>query len=136
MGKIILTIISFVILLISFIMIVSAEEPLYGKNGVLVYQDHIIKKVCHPFMPCGVQRIDIPSNYKKNIYNNNVRDNTNADGTYPNSPPGFFQIFSPYYDPAHQTRHYNPAMIYKVSSNNKNYNDKNDFNQVNRKIIR
>ncbi len=112
-NKSLLVIISCIILSILFTSLVSAEEPLYGRNGVLVYKDHIIKKVCYPFMPCGITRIDIPSyNDHKNTYHNNQLQRTSTTST--NSPPGFFRIFSPTYDPTTDTdknQNYNRIIV-------------------------
>ena len=123
--KTISIIILFAILSLSLISLISADYQdgyIYAGNGVIVYPGYILKQVCHPFMPCGVERINIPS---YNQYNYNTNTNTvTGDGDALSkefSSPGFSQVIadqrSATYDPLYDSNNYN-----QQNYRNKNYN--------------
>jgi hypothetical protein len=105
---------SFVILSLSIITLVSAtyaSNYIYAGNDVVVYPTYVLHTVCHPFMPCGVEKISIPSS-KNN--NNNQMQSPKTDGQefYDElSSPGLSQVIkdqnSPTYNPYYYDNYYN-----------------------------
>jgi len=103
----------------SFIKADYASNYVYAGNGVVVYPTYILKTTCRAFMPCGVERINIPSDDDRN--NNPVRDgNVLFDEL---SSPGFSQTIhdqrSATYDPLyHQDRNHNQIIIVDSKQDN------------------
>jgi len=111
-NKIISLVILFGILSISLISLSSAENYIYAGNGIVIYPNYILKTVCHPFMPCGVERIDIRSN---NANDNAITVEGEGDGKrfYDElNSPGLSQVKR---DQESQT--YNPARFNKENQN-------------------
>jgi len=134
MQKKISIIILFAILSISLISLISADyndDYIYADNGIVVYPTYILRQVCKPFMPCGVERIDIPNDYSYHNQNNYNSNGNNQEGDGSRlldelSSPGFSQVIadqrSPTYDPLYkqnQNRYNNfPVIIYTNDDNN------------------
>jgi len=107
--------------LISFISADYASNYVYAGNGVIVYPGYILKQVCHPFMPCGVERINIPSSNNRNNGNENIpEESRDGDVLYDElSSPGFSRVIadqrSATYDPLYKNRNMNYNQNYNTN---------------------
>lgn len=112
LKKTIAIIILFTILSLSLIPFISAsynDDYIYAGNGIVVYPTYILKQTCKPFIPCGVERIDISKDYNHDYENNNkIRDGDRLIDEL--GSPGFSQVIkdqkSPTYDPLYYQNRY------------------------------
>jgi len=151
MRKLLLILLSIGILLISSLSLISAsynDNYIYADNGIVVYPTYILRQVCRPFIPCGVERIDIPQNQRTYNYNNYQNNYNQKETTYQAwyremSSPGFYEVIkdqeSQVYNPVH-SQNYKPTqsvIIYTQPSQYKNptpikhfantYNTRNNY---------
>lgn len=129
------------ILSLSLISLISAgykDDYVYAGNGIVVYPTYILKQTCKAFMPCGVERIDIPHDYSYHNqydydydYNNNYDTNQEGDGYrfYRElRSPGLSQVIRDQKSPTYNPDYYDYSYDYNYRYSD-NYYSRDDYQQ-------
>lgn len=129
LKKTISIIILFAILSISLISFISASDYIYAGDGMVIYPGYMIRTVCRPFMPCGVERINLPSYNYNNINTNTITADGDGYRFYKElSTPGLSEVMkdqeSPTYNyKKYQTQNYNPTPSVIIYTTPHQYNN-------------
>jgi hypothetical protein len=127
----IFAIIFITLLSLSFVSAYYSNNYAYAGSGVVVYPTYVLRQVCQPFMPCGVQKINIANNYQAQYNNQNNYNNRNENENIPEeSREGdllFDELSSPGINLAvadHNSPTYNPLFR---NRNNNYQNNQNTY---------
>jgi hypothetical protein len=124
MAKIILKLaILSLLLIISLVSLINAEQFIYAGRGTVVYPTYIDRIVCRPFMPCGEEIVQIPSSSSNQ---NTVNSGSGGDGSrlYDElSSPGVSQVIQDQNSYTYNTKKYDTYNNYLISNSNNYYNN-------------